>query len=96
MGERPFMGDSTSWLYLKGLADGPEPLLTIESGETNTRRFSEQFVALTGTGHRMLAGEWDRVRMSGIDRRHGGVRLQGTETSWRWEDTRRRLVSTSV
>lgn len=96
MEERPFMGDSTFWLYLEGLASGLDPLLTIESSGASTQPFPERFVALTGTGHRVLAAELDHVRRAGIDRWHGGVHLRGLEAAWRWDETRHRLVPASA
>jgi hypothetical protein len=91
--ERPFMGDTTFWQYLKGLADGPHPLLTMEPAGEGTEGLPGHRLALTETGRQVLAGERDRVRLNGIDRWLGGVHLQGPEAAWRWDEERRRLVA---
>ena len=81
--ERPFMGDSSLWLHLDRLLGGRVPLLT-----------ELDDLALTPAGEEVLAGGADSVRLNGIDRWLGGVRLRGDETPWRWDPRARRLVRT--
>lgn len=79
--ERQFMGDSAVWLQLDRLCDGDVPLLT-EEGDV---------VDLTPAGRDVLAGHADAVRLNGIDRWLGGVRLQGVDAAWRWDGTASRI-----
>lgn len=78
--ERVFMGDSTFWTRLRGLARGRHPLLrTAGEGEE---------LELTPWGERVLRGEADRVALEGIDRWIGGVHLDGPPPVWRWTGER--------
>jgi hypothetical protein len=78
----PFLGDSGLWLYLRRLAAGPRPLLTVAGSE----------VRLTAHGRDVLAGRADGVRTNGIDRWLGGVHLRGQEVRWRWDGLGQRLI----
>jgi hypothetical protein len=73
----PFMGDSTFRHYLERLARGPRPLVHID-GAGHYR--------ITSAGERVLAGRADQIKLNGIDRWYGGVRLRG-RTQWRWDGT---------
>ncbi len=79
--ERPFMGDTAFLLHLDRLLDAPVPLLEERDG-----------LAPTAAGADVLAGTADAIRLNGIDRWLGGVRLEGAEAAWRWDRDRRRLV----
>lgn len=79
--ERPFMGDTSFWRVLKGLAAGPNPLLHIE-GEDGP--FLKRSVRATALGREVLAGKEDYIRLFGINRWIGGVHLQRSESRWRW------------
>jgi RNA polymerase sigma factor (sigma-70 family) len=92
--DRPFLGDSTFWLYLNRLAEGPRPLLTIEPAGDGSGSFSARRVSVTEWGRLALEGRLDRVRTAGIDRWLGGVHLHGMEAGWRWDEEGRRLVAT--
>lgn len=90
--ENVFMGDWTLWCYVKNLCEGNEPLLIVEKGtpfflplDTATPEFRAQRLALTEAGLAVLAGEADHLKLNGIDRWLGGVRLQYPEAVWRWD-----------
>lgn len=97
--ERVFMGDATLWGYVRGLADGPEPLLRVAGGgpfrlpgpDGDGAGFREQRLELTERGRAVLRGEADRLRPGGTDRWLGGVHLRG-DAPWRWDREARRLV----
>jgi hypothetical protein len=72
--ERPFMGDTVFWQRVDGLAQARQPLLDEEGP-----------LSVTETGEEVLAGRADHVRLNGIDRWLGGVRLAGGEAEWRWD-----------
>lgn len=79
--ERPFLGDSIFFDYLRGLAGGAVPL-----AEPRGEAF-----APTEAGAEVLAGTADAVALNGIDRWLGGVHLEG-EAPWRWSREARDLV----
>jgi hypothetical protein len=81
MEERPFMGDSSFWRILKGLAAEPNPLLHAEGAGGPFVRYA---IRVTSLGREVLAGKEDQIRLRGIDRWIGGVHLQGSESGWRW------------
>ncbi len=81
--ERPFMGDTTVFAYLDRLAAAPAPLLADVNGRLER----------TEAGDAVLAGAEDAVRLNGIDRRLGGVRLEGSEAAWRWDRGARQLIA---
>jgi hypothetical protein len=73
------------------LAAASPPLLAIavesrDGAGLPTGRFS-----LPETGRAVLDGELDRVRRCGIERWLGGVHLQGTGPTWRWNPTEKRI-----
>jgi hypothetical protein len=91
--EHPFMGDSTLWNCLHGLASGPVPLLSPVDGGSldlpgpgeNLRHFVKRPLALTDAGDQVAAGNADYVALNGIDRWLGGVHLLGRSVEWRWD-----------
>lgn len=90
--ENVFMGDWTLWGYVKGLCEGTEPLLTVEKStafnlplDTAMPEFQAQRLTLTEAGLAVLAGEADYLKLNGLDRWLGGVRLQYPEAVWRWD-----------
>ncbi len=102
--ERVFMGDTTLWGYVRGLAAGPEPLLRVAGGgpfrlpdrDGPDPAFREQRLELTERGRAVLRGEADRLAPGGPDRWLGGVRLRGAAAPWRWDRQARRLVRTDA
>jgi hypothetical protein len=87
---RPFLGDTTAFARMAGLAAGPDPLLAAGlpiGGATPVR--------LTATGERVLAGTADHVARNGIDRWIGGVHLRGTDVRWRWDEGIEEVVAVS-
>jgi hypothetical protein len=79
--QRPFLGDSSFWLYLARLAAGRNPLITESNGA----------LTLTDAGQDVLERKEDNVRLNGIDRWLGGVHLSGEEAEWRWDAAAGRL-----
>lgn len=99
--ERPFLGDTTFWLYLSGLCTGSTPFLRRADGGTfampaagsHDPAFRDQVLVLTAAGQNALAGRADWITSKrGIDRWLGGVHLQGQEAAWRWDTARATLV----
>ena len=64
------------------LSQDRHPLLRTEDAEYQ----------LTETGHEVLAGRADHVRLNGINRWLGGVHLDGGEALWRWDQSTRSLT----
>jgi len=75
-----YLGDASFERYAARLACGPAPVLRIE-GET---------LALTDVGRAVLEEREDRIRINGIHRWWGGVRLT-PESLWRWDADRQVL-----
>lgn len=88
--ERPFMGDVTVWIHLQALATCTEPLVRIEGGPPPGRML-DAVASITETGRAVLRGSADHVRLNGMDRWSGGVRLRGHEPAWRWDQRHRRI-----
>lgn len=80
MEERVFMGDSTCWAILKGLASAREPLVEI----AGARQAFSAGVTLTATGRRVLKCRADHLSLNGIARWAGGVELT-TGRHYRWD-----------
>jgi hypothetical protein len=78
--ERIFMGDLPFFAYLRGLVEISVPLLEIIR---DGKPFSKTEVRITPRGKKALRNEEDHIRLNGIDRWLGGVRMQGTK-AWRW------------
>jgi hypothetical protein len=72
---RPFLGDTVFALWLRRLADGPQPLIV--------RR--DDRLELTPVGRAVLAGQADAVRLNGLDRWLGGTHLHGAAPAWRYD-----------
>lgn len=78
--ERIFMGDLTFFSYVQGLVELSVPLLEIIR---DGNPFGKTEVRITPRGRRVLHNEEDHIRLNGIDKWLGGVRMQGTK-AWRW------------
>lgn len=89
--ERVYMGDTSFHRILRELASPPRPLVRLEAAPNASIRSLQ--VSLTPTGHEVLDGLDDWVRIRGIDRWLGGVHLQGPEAAWRWDEEAGRLVA---
>jgi hypothetical protein len=85
---RPFLGDSFCFRIMARLVSTRTPPLTIGAqpihGSTEIR--------LTDAGRRILAGADDHVRLNGVDRWVGGVRLEGDTARWRWNEGTEAIV----
>jgi hypothetical protein len=89
----PFMGDWSFFRMARTLSRARVPLVRIEpdEGSIDLRRCS---LSLTEAGRSVLAGRGDAVALNGIDEWRGGVHLRGDAHSpWRWDASRRTLVS---
>ena len=98
--ERPFFGDTTLWDCLHQLATAAEPLLTVDGpGPLKhplwkpIEKVDPWNLGMTETGHDVLAGKADHVKLNGIDRWLGGVHLQGHTPAWRWDEASQGLIS---
>ena len=58
--------------------------------------FAEATLALTEDGQRVLEGRLDLIGLRGIDRWWGGVRQQGRNVRWRWDEEAGRLQSSGA
>ena len=86
------MGDLQFWLCLRGLMQGPHPLIAMfppvrfpTFAETSPEFLQARF-HLTAAGAKVLDGEEDRITLNGIDLWLGGVHLRGTREVWRWNE----------
>ena len=83
--ERPFMGDTTLWLRILTLSRGPEPAVTVGTGD----------LRITPFGRDCHQGKGDFIRANGIDRWMGGVHLT-SDSRWRWDPRARQVVEHST
>ncbi|MCC7203777.1 MAG: DUF1835 domain-containing protein [Phycisphaeraceae bacterium] len=95
-----FMGDATFWVYVKRLAQGPQPLVTIDrpvampapdAHDGFDAAMARARITLTDIGRRVLAGEVDALSLRPLNRWLGGVHLSPDEPAWRWDVSQRRL-----
>jgi hypothetical protein len=77
-----YMGDLAFFRYVDGLRREPFPLLADEGSG----------LRLSKTGEDVLNGKADRVRLRGIERWYGGVRITGGNV-WRWNPETETLQS---
>jgi hypothetical protein len=89
--EAVFMGDAAFLVHLRGLTQGPRPLVRAANPRSSALSLDDE-LALTEEGRRVLAGDADRVTLCGIDRWLGGVHLQGRGPVWRWHQARGTVV----
>ena len=68
----PFMGDSSYWLLLAGLATSNEPAIRLDKQGENPDQWH---VELNDLGAQLLAGEVNWIDLNGIDRWVGGIHL---------------------
>ncbi|HEY9422369.1 MAG TPA: hypothetical protein VIW92_13205 [Thermoanaerobaculia bacterium] len=91
MEERVYMGDSSFLRLLRDLASSPRPLVRLEPAANASIRGLQ--IVLTTGGREVLEGKDDWIQIRGVDRWLGGVHLQGSEASWRWDTEAGRLIS---
>ena len=93
--KNPWLGDTMFWPYLRGLATGDEPLLSIQGHgpwPSVGKPHSKLTVQVTQKGRDILSGKGDCIKENGIDRWLGGVHLFGDEAEWRWDSPTQKLV----
>ncbi len=96
MEEARWCGDTMYWAWLRRLAGGRMPALTITGPARwylNREMAAETTIGLTRAGQALVKGAADWVKLGGIDRWLGGVHLHGEQAAWRWDEAGRRLVS---
>ncbi|WP_019909829.1 DUF1835 domain-containing protein [Paenibacillus sp. HW567] len=91
------MGDLEYWKFLRALAVGSHPLISIDGvikveDFRGIPGFLNRHVALTELGGQILDGAADRVAVQGIDEWYGGLHLQGDDVPWRWDSSAGRLA----
>jgi hypothetical protein len=94
--DRPFLGDAIAWDYLFDLGSGTNPLVARSDQAAlppPDERFAELPLVLTETGLAVLAGQVDRLTLSGLHRWLGGVHLSGPTPAWRWDAAAGRLAA---
>jgi hypothetical protein len=93
--EAPWLGDTMFYAVVRRLGEGV-PLLRVDGdwprGEPD--RAGTVRLSLTEEGRAVLAGRVDAVRLRGVDRWVGGVRLSRA-AGWRWDGARERVVPES-
>jgi hypothetical protein len=90
---RPFMGDSSFFDTLRGLASARTPLLDIDAPRERIDLRRDR-IAITPAGREVVASRRDRVALNGISMWRGGVHLEGRDSSpFRWDARSETLVS---
>jgi hypothetical protein len=86
-----FMGDSTYWRVLAGLAETNQPALALDrQGEQP----NEWQLAINPLGEKLLSGEADWLRLNPIVRWWGGVKLDsGKAQVWRYDSDKELLIN---
>ncbi|HEX8029780.1 MAG TPA: hypothetical protein VF491_15010 [Vicinamibacterales bacterium] len=87
-----YITDTSLWDRANELATASPPLATVTVIEPRPLALPKGTIALTAAGRDVLAGRADRVRLCGIDRWFGGVRVEGTGPAWRWSSRDGRLI----
>lgn len=91
--QAPWMGDSMCYYVIRELVRLRPALLEIMQGDPpTTADFRQAIFRTSRAGRRVLDGA-DRVMLTGIDTWVGGVRLEGTAASWRWDPASGRPVT---
>ncbi len=72
--KRIFMGDSSFWLVINRLLDGPQLLLSLNHGKPGSPPDPTQSLTLTALGERILAGELNWLDLHTPDYFIGGTR----------------------
>lgn len=104
MEDAPFMAQPTFLYDIKRLCSGKPnlvefvdgPALCDEHGPPYDKAVWERSLQLTDIGRKILTGQADSVRLYGIDRWLGGVRLHGAHAEWRWDGRRAVIVALSA
>ena len=86
-----YITDGSLRQMLDDFAAAPSPLIDVV-GTFDDRTLPDATITMTDGGRAVLAGQADRIRLRGIDRWLGGIRLEGTGPMWRWDDARGRSV----
>jgi hypothetical protein len=101
--ERPFMAEAPFLHNLRAICGGKSNLIEVvgrsplsdEDGPPYEDMIWERELQLTDIGRKILMGQADCVRLYGIDRWLGGVRLHGAHAAWRWDGRRQVIVALS-
>jgi hypothetical protein len=95
--EAVWMGDSSFFEIVDALAAAETPLLAYldppPADPADVRASVQRGVRLTDAGEEVLDGVADAVRLNGIDRWWGGVRLHGRDVPWRWDPGAERIAT---
>jgi hypothetical protein len=87
-----YISDLSLWTLIVGLTRATPPLLTAAVTSREKHQLPRGSLSLTETGRAVLAGAVDRVRRCGVDRWQGGVHVQGSAETWRWDEAHERVV----
>ena len=95
--DRPFVGDTTLWQCLDGMASGKHHLIFVNGPGrlplwNPPRNLAAWEVLVTETGVEVLEGKKDAIELNGINRWMGGVHLARGKPIWRWDEQERKLV----
>ncbi len=83
-----YVTDDSLAAMAETLARTSPPLLRFHAFDGPRGNVLEGVLALMDAGQSALAGRLDRVAVCGIDRWFGGVHLEGSGPTWRWDDER--------
>jgi len=88
-------GDIYYFNALRGLIQAANQLICFAEpfhSDLSGDEFRRSRIMLTDFGRKVVAGNADTVVFNGIDRRIGGVHLQGSDCPWRWSEAERKVV----
>jgi hypothetical protein len=86
-----YIADDSLRNVVRRLTSGAVPLLKVSNEGTAGKPAMKSTLELTDRGRAVLAGEQDRIALSGIDVWLGGVHLTHAGALWRWDPDARRL-----
>jgi hypothetical protein len=87
-----YIADASFWGLVHALASSSPALVSVDVTSRIRQPLPRGTISLTETGRAVLQGATDRVRRVGLDRWLGGVHLEGSEATWRWDAAERRIV----
>ena len=83
----PWLGDIMYWFILQSMMQASQPVFVISECDL-IKPWHERVLTITDTGKEVLAGTQDWLLLNPPERWLGGVKLDGRQTCWRWDDGR--------
>lgn len=93
----PFMGDTSYWAVLRGLADAERPALKIEERHDAPKEWNKHWhVELLPVGVELLKNGADWLMLNRMQRWVGGVRIDSREPGqWRFDSARMNIAKSA-